>query len=342
MIRYTELKTTKRHDLKEAIPLEKPYTLLIEPSSRCNFRCRMCFQSAAQEEFKAKRHNMDMELFSRIIKQAKAWKGPKFKVLKLTIYGEPFMNSHFTEMLKLAYEAKIAERIEATSNASLLTEALCRGLIAGQMDYLRVSIYSALPEKHLAITSSGVPMQRIHDNLALLQRLKRELGSKKPFIACKMLDTYDNLENQVFRDIYSDVADEIYIDEPHSWVEVDGEDFIGRLYGRDITRVKRHMADRAVCPMPFTTLAVRSDGTVSPCCNDWYGGTNLDNVHKRTLEEIWHSRKLYNFQVMQLEKRNYENISCRGCSVYKSSYYTRDDIDNVPVSKLNLPTKDIS
>ena len=337
MIRYTELKSTKRHDLREVIPLEKPYTLLIEPSSRCNFRCRMCFQSAAQEEFKDKRHNMDMALFRRIIDQAEAWQGERFKVLKLTIYGEPFMNPHFGEMLQIAREADIAERIEATSNASLLTEELGRSLIKGQMDYLRVSIYSALPQKQLEITSSGVPMQRVHDNLAMLQRLKKEMGSTKPFIACKMLDTYDEAENQVFRDVYGDVADELYIDEPHSWVEVKGEDFIGRLYGGDVAKVKRHMADRRVCPMPFTTLAVRSDGSVSPCCNDWYGGTNIGNAAKQSIEEIWYGRALYDFHVMQLEKRNHENVSCRGCSVYKSSYYTRDDIEDVPVSQLRLP-----
>ena len=62
-VRYTELKNTDRHNLRDVIPLAKPYTLLIEPSSTCNFRCRMCFQSAAEGKFKEKRHIMDMALF---------------------------------------------------------------------------------------------------------------------------------------------------------------------------------------------------------------------------------------------------------------------------------------
>ena len=337
IVRYTELKNTKRHNLADVIPLEKPYTLLIEPSSSCNFRCRMCFQSAAQEKFKDKRHAMDMGLFRRVIAQAQEWSGERFKVLKLCIYGEPFTNPHFTEMLRLAHEADIADRIETTSNASLLTEEICRGLVRGGLDYLRVSIYSAIPQKHLEITDSNVPMQRVHDNLAMLQRIKREMGSERPFIACKMLNTFDEAENQIFRDAYADVADEIYIDEPHSWVEIDGEQFIDRLYGDDMAKVERKMTGRAACPMPFTTLAVRSDGAVSPCCNDWYGGTNLSNVQEETLAEIWNGWKLYDFQVMQLEKRNHENISCRGCSVYKSAHYTRDDIDDVSVTQLHRP-----
>ena len=113
IVRYTELKNTKRHNLAEVIPLAKPYTLLIEPSSSCNFRCRMCFQSAAQEKFKDKRQTMDMALFRRIIEQAKAWGGERFKVLKLCIYGEPFTNPHFTEMLQMVHAADIASRPQA-------------------------------------------------------------------------------------------------------------------------------------------------------------------------------------------------------------------------------------
>ena len=339
-VRYTELKNTDRHNLRDVIPLAKPYTLLIEPSSTCNFRCRMCFQSAAEEKFKGKRHIMDMALFRRIIRQAQEWQGERFKVLKICIYGEPFTNPHFIEMLEIARAADIADRIETTTNASLLTEEICRGLVRGGLDYLRVSIYSAIPAKHLEITASGVPMARVHDNLAMLQRVKREMGSARPFIACKMLNTYDETENRTFRDAYADVADEIYLDEPHSWVEIDGEQFIDKLYGADIGRVERHMTGRSACPMPFTTLAVRSDGAVAPCCNDWFGGTNLGSAREESLEEIWNGRRMYEFQVMQLEGRNRENISCRGCSVYKSAHYTRDDIDGVPVTQLRRPIEE--
>ena len=252
-------------------------------------------------------------------------------------HGHLFNVRFDTEMLAEAHVADIADRIETTSNASLLTENICRGLVRGGLDYLRVSIYSAIPEKHLEITDSNVPMQRVHDNLRMLQRVKREMGSERPFIACKMLNTFDEEENRIFRDAYADVADEIYIDEPHSWVEIEGEQFIDRLYGDDIGKVQRQMTGRVTCPMPFTTLAVRSDGAVSPCCNDWYGGTNLSNVQDESLADIWNGWKLYDFQVMQLEKRNRENISCRGCSVYKSAHYTRDDIDDVPVAQLRRP-----
>ena len=332
MIEYTQLKNNHRHNLRDVIPLPKPYTLLIEPSSICNFRCKMCFQSAAQDLFKGKRRNMDLDLFMTIISQAKAWPGDKFKVLKLCIYGEPLMNRDFSQMLKFAREADIAERIETTSNASLLNETIAKTMVSAPLDYLRVSIYSAIPSKHTEITQSNVPMQQIHDNLAMLQKIKRQYNSQHPFVAVKMLNTFNEEENQIFRDYYADVADEIYIDEPHSWVEIQGEHFIERLYGDELDKVKRDMQNRKACPLPFTTMAIRSDGAVAPCCNDWYGGTNISYVQNKTLFDIWHSQEWYDFCVMQLSGRNHENISCRGCSVYKSNHYTRDDIDDMRVS----------
>ena len=148
-----------------------------------------------------------------------------------------------------------------------------------------------------------------------------------------MLDTFSE-ENEIFIDKYKDIADEIYIDQPHNWVQPEDETFIDKLYGEkpDIKKIKK-----SACPMPFTTLAIRSNGEVAPCCIDWYGGTNLGNIYDEKLQEIWEGKSLYYFQVMQLESRNYENVSCRNCEFYLNPYYCLDDIDGLSVEKLNKP-----
>lgn len=322
-----------RHVLREVLPLKKPYTLLIEPSSLCNFRCKMCFQSAKEQgAFKEKRSNMSMDCFREVIRQATAWKGDKFKVLKLCIYGEPFMNPNFIEMLELAHEADIAERIETTTNASLLTEEICRKLVAGGLDYLRVSIYSAIPEKHAEITKSKIEQQKIYDNLLLLRRVKSEMGSDKPFVAVKMIDTFSE-ENDIFFKTYQSVADELYLDQPHNWVQPADDSFIDKLY-EDVDFPVLKRSPKIACTMPFTTMAVRSNGDVAPCCIDWYGGTTIGNIFNESIEAIWQGENLYNLQVLQLTDRKQENISCKNCEFYLNSEYSRDNIDGFPVEKL--------
>src|SRR3989338_7988114 len=116
MIRFTKLKSTDRQDLKKVMPLPKPFTVLVEPSSLCNFRCVQCFQSAkAASAFTRSRGHMPLALFRKVLAQLKAWPGPKLKVLKLSLYGEPLLNPDFCEMLKLACAAGVVERIETTT-----------------------------------------------------------------------------------------------------------------------------------------------------------------------------------------------------------------------------------
>ena len=44
-------------------------------------------------------------------------------------------------------EADIAERVETTTNASLLTRAISKQIVWNQLDYMRVSIYGVRSAK---------------------------------------------------------------------------------------------------------------------------------------------------------------------------------------------------
>ena len=338
MIPFSKLHSTDRQNLMEVLPLEKPFTVLIEPSSLCNFRCIQCFQSIkAETYFSRNRMNMPLERFCRVIEQLQAWQGPKVKVLKLSLYGEPLINPDFCAMLTIAKKAKVAERIETTTNASLLSRAIAERLVEQQLDYVRVSIYSPDQERHKAITGSAIDIHAIHENLRVLQDVKRQKGSERPFVCCKMMDSYGT-ENDMFVTTYKDVADELLIDKPHGWIKVDGIDFVDTYYKKKAAKanndLKRSSVARIACPMGFTTLAVRSNGDVSPCCVDFIGGTNMDNVDGSSLQEIWHSDRWYEFQTMQLQDRKQENSSCARCEFFLSSHYTKDNIDGFDVRKL--------
>ena len=341
MIKFTELKDYNRHNLMDEIPLEKPYTLLIEPSNLCNFRCISCFQSLKKENYITKnRGMMDLSLFRTIIEQLQEWEGEKLKVLKLSLYGEPLTNVHFCEMLKIAKQANIAERIETTTNASLLTKEVCEKLVKYQIDYIRVSIYGGNQESYSRVTNSrDADIDKIWNGLLDIQELKKEKKQERPFVSAKMLDTYTE-ENEEFIERFSKVADEVYIDKPHNWTSTEEKSFIGSLYDDDEKAsklgidMKESMSDRIVCTMPFTTLAVRCNGDVSPCCVDWNGGIILGNVKTDGLRDIWNGDRLYEFRKMQLENQKEKNLSCRNCEFYKSNYYMRDNIDGFPVEKL--------
>ncbi len=338
MIRYTQLKSTDRKVLREVLPLAKPFTVLIEPTGLCNFRCIQCFQSLKDESyFTRTRAHMPLERFRKTVNQLREWPGERIKVLKLSLYGEPLLTPDFAEMLKIAREADVADRIETTSNVSLLTPEIARAMIEQQLDYLRVSIYAANPERFHEVTGSALDPARIHDNLAMLRDLKKQMGSERPFVSVKMLDSFDE-ENERFLNTYNDVADELYLDKPHGWINVPGGGFVEKLYKDKTGEAARdrlaNSTERVACPMAFTTMTVRANGDVSPCCVDFIGGTNLGNMETATLREIWESESWYRFQKLQLTGWKSLNHSCARCDIYLSDHYTRDNIDGFPAEKL--------
>lgn len=339
MIKYTRLKDTGRKDLRALIPLKKPFTLLIEPTSLCNFQCIQCFQSIPGENrFTQNRQHMSLELFNKVIEDARRWGGDPFKVLKLSLFGEPTANPHFPEMIRIARQAELAERMETTTNASLLIDAVALSMIENEMDYLRVSIYASNQEEHQRITGGAVSLQRIYENLQNLQVLKRRAGKQKPFVAVKMLDTFSE-DNRRFEDLFAPVADEVYIDRVHNWVPYEGKDFVESLYGGRTEEVraslKASQVHREACSLPFFTLAVRSNGDVTPCCIDWIGGTIVGNVHDESLQDIWCGDRMDAFWRMQLEHRQHENQSCAGCEYYFDDYYIKDCVDGAELKRVN-------
>ena len=337
MIKFTELKKNNRVELRDKIPLDKPFTVLIEPTSFCNFKCVQCFQNCEDEVFNKTKKNMTVSEFSRIIEDIKIWEGDKIKSLKLNIYGEPLLNKHIGEMLKIARYADIADRIEITTNLSLLNEDICRDFIEYKLDYIRASVYSAYDEKYKNITNSNFTASDMYEKLKMIKDMKQRLKAEKPFVAAKMLDAYDQ-ENEAFKEKFKDVVDEIYIEKPHNWISADKTQFIKRLYKEKTAKViddlERKANKNITCTMPFFTLAIRSNGDVSPCCNDWLNNTKIGNAFEQNIYDIWKSDALYDFQKMQLSGENYKNASCANCQFYNNDFYILDNIDGVSVEKL--------
>ena len=87
MKKYSQLKG-ERHCLKDMIPLEKPFTLLFDPSSVCNFSCVQCFHSVEGAEELLPKGFMDLEQFRKIVDGLCEWKGPLIKVVRFIGFGD--------------------------------------------------------------------------------------------------------------------------------------------------------------------------------------------------------------------------------------------------------------
>jgi radical SAM protein with 4Fe4S-binding SPASM domain len=313
--KYSQLKND-RIDLGSAIPLKKPFTILFEPASLCNFRCICCYYNIPDLYSYMPKGMMTFEDFTKIVDDLAAWEGEKIKVIRIIGFGEPFINKKTGQMVKYLKQSEVTERIEITSNGSLLTPTVSKQLIDAELDYLRVSVYAASQERHEAVTRSKIDIDVIRRNVALLQRLRKEQRREKPFIYVKMLDSFDATENQRFFDRYTDIADEISLEQPHHWLSNDNS--------------ARDYAVRKVCPQPFKMLSIRCNGDVIVCDPDWKNNTKVGNALKETIRSIWNGKAIGAFWKMQLENRRWENESCRQCSFLENEAYVLDNLDGLP------------
>ena len=309
---YSHLKL-KRISLRDAIPLPKPFTILFEPASVCNFKCIFCFHNEPSLHSYLPKGFMKFEHFKKIADNLAAWEGGRLKVIRIIGFGEPLLNRDTPQMVKYLKKLDVTKRIEITTNASLMTSALSRKLIDSGLDYIRCSIYAVDQKHHESLTQNSISIEKIESNIAGLKRLRAVAGVSKPFIYVKMLESQDASENALFFEKYSGIADEAALEKPHQW-----------LSNTDISSRKM----RSVCPQPFKMLSVHFNGDVILCDPDWKGNTYVGNALSENISAIWGGFKMRRFWKMQIENRRHENESCRNCS-FLVDEYAIDDLDGV-------------
>ena len=315
MRKYSQLKNT-RVNLRGVIPLKKPFTVLFEPASLCNFRCTCCYYNIPNLYSQMPKGWMKFEDFKKIADDLADWEGEKIKVIRIIGFGEPFINKNTPNMVRYLEELDIALRIEITTNGSLITPGISQQLIDAELDYLRISIYGASQERHNAVARSNVKVNTIKKNIALLKKMRDEQLKDKPFIYVKMLDSFDEVENKNFFDMYADVADEISLEKPHQWLDKDKSE-------------GENASQRIVCPQPFKMISIRFNGDVIVCDPDWKNKTFVGNALEQSIKDIWNGKKMNEFWRMQLENRRCENESCRECTFLTNDSYVIDNLDGV-------------
>lgn len=329
-----------RKPLRDMLPLKKPLSLFIEPTNLCNFKCSPCVHGSenTRHDLAPLRH-MEMNLFRKLISELQAWEGPRLKLLRLAMLGEPFVNPEFCEMVRIAKEAHVAERVDTFSNGSLLTKEVSAKLIASGLDIIRISIYAAENQHHYEVTRTNCSVESIRDNVKQLREMRDTQGKKNPYIFVKMFDTYSD-ENQKFFDLYQGIADEIGLEKVHNATRYSGNDLVN-MYYRDRekeSRANQEYADslnknRVACSRPFMSMVINNVGDCLMCTHDPAKGTKIGNTYENTLPELWNSHAMYEFRKMLLENRKHENRICARCDWFKL-FPEEDNVDGFPVEKL--------
>lgn len=310
-----------RTKLETVIPLPVPFIINVDPCDTCNFQCKFCPSGDRQlmKDTPGRNHGpMDFGLYRKIIDDICLFEKP-IKVLRLYKDGEPLLNARLPDMVRYAKEQGCCERIDTTTNASILTPEKGLALIEAGLDRINISIEGINAEQYLDFSGFRMDFDQLVDNIRYFYDHRG---------TCEMIvkingDTLSEGDREKFYEIFGDIADGVYVEHVMScWPEFELKDVqvnsdVG-IYGQEIQEVQ-------VCPYFFYSFSINSDGTASTCFLDWSRKLIIGDAKTESVTDIWRGERLFEYQRDFLMMRRKEHPVCGNCG--QLSHGRPDDID---------------
>ena len=308
--------------LETVIPLSVPFIINVDPSDACNFQCKFCptGDRKLMEATPGRGHGiMDFNLYKKIVDDICEFEKP-IKVLRLYKDGEPLLNPRLAEMIKYAKEKKCSERIDTTTNASLLNPAKNLDLIEAGLDRINISIEGVNAAQYLNFSNYKIEFDKLVVNIRHFYENRKQ---------CEMIvkingDTLTEYDKNKFYEIFGNIADGVYIEHIMScWPEFElngveiNQEF--GIYGQKINEVQ-------ICPYIFYSFSVNSDGMASTCFLDWSRKLIIGDTKVQSVRDIWFGDKLFDYQRLFLSMKRTEHPVCGLCG--QLSHGLPDNIDS--------------
>lgn len=317
------IRLENRPVLQNLIPLNTPTVINVDPSDKCNLRCKFC-PTADHELMKntpGRNHRpMSFILFKKIMDDIGRFPEP-IKVLRLYKDGEPFLNPRFADMVMYAKQSRCCEVVDTTTNGILLSPQKNLEIVEAGIDWINVSIYGINQEQYDRFSRRKVNFEALVQNI---RHLYENRGG------CKILvkingDLISSDDEQKFYDIFGDIADFIFVEHIMScWPEfrleehgVQANQFVG-IYGQPIKEVMS-------CPYIFYSFSINSDGRASACFLDWERKLIIGDANTESVVDIWNGAKLREHQMMMLRGERKGHPFCGNCA--QLTHGMPDDID---------------
>lgn len=289
-----------------------PFMLMLEPTNICNLRCPLCITGSSLMT----RENgiMDLENFRKLINEV----GEYLIHITLWSQGEPFVNRHFTEMVKLA-KGKGIKTMTSTNGHFLIENA--EDIVNSGLDVLIVAMDGASQETYEKYRVNG-KFEKVYNGMKAVSEAKKKHNSKTPEIELQFIVMKHNEhETDGIRKLASECgAQVISFKTAQVYNRDQAEEFLPttekyRRYKMDAGgRIKTKSNEINFCRWVLLCPVINWDGTVSPCCFDKNAEYGLGNVFSDGgLKKIWKSEKYARFRQQVFAKRR-EIPICSNCS----------------------------
>lgn len=319
ILRWVNAQVNKvEYKLRRKVLWSMPHTIIVDPTNECQLRCPLC----ATGTFKSnhKRGKLRLEFFQKI------WPilGPYAYQLHLYNWGEPLLNDELFDII--AFAKRYPVKVFFSSNMNLLTEEMAEKLVRSGVDEVTCAVDGMSQESYEQYRVGG-NWQKLIDNIQLLERKRKELGSKTPKIIFRFMVMRHNAHELKKA---KEMAQVFGVSFRKKTVRIDMADFgEGSIWDKfekyknwlpedvDNNRYLKH-PERLEQVDPCQDLWMRTfiswDGAVTPCCNvfntrDYFSpGFELDFKKK-----IWNGPKYTQARGVFSGEKPDQYVVCDAC-----------------------------
>lgn len=307
-----------RQILGKILPLDTPFTVIVDASEVCNLKCNYCFRSDSNKKnwgYAQSLNKMDWGTFVTVVEQIKEFPN-EVKQISLSHHGEPLTNSLLSNMVSYIKSEGIKSRVSIHTNATLLTEDMIRELSQSRIDRVVVSLQGLNGESYKKVCGIAIDYDRFYNNLKRLYECKENTQ-----ISIKIANTaLSEGEEQKFYDMFTPISDRVFIEQiVPIWKNVNSigvNTEIQNKYGKKFKQQK-------CCPLLFHTIVVLPNGDIYPC-TQLLSKEKLGNINEHTLQEYWQSDRRKDLLKKQLELK--APSICSDCAILNNTIYSEADM----------------
>jgi len=242
-----------------------PSLLQFETNTVCNGQCTFCQYPNMKKRSPAKWSDL-IELMY--------WWVPEVKAVVPFGMQEPFLEKRLTAILSNIKQFNMKAFTTVYTNMTVYDEDVMTKIIKQQnLDALAISFYGTNKRTYNKL-QPGFDFVQVQKNIKAFMKLRKRLGWRKPQVNMHLIVTPETLATgEGFRRKWKKVVDEVGLVHFDSWAGTQpySLEFEKRLWGEPLK-------DRPPCHRLWTSMNVRCDGTLIPCCLDSDIMVDLGNV----------------------------------------------------------------
>ena len=260
-----------------------PYTATIELTSRCNANCVYCGRDKLPFV-----GDMSIEHFKKIVDAM-----PFVGFVGPWAVGESLLHPDIFEAIK--YVKSKGKYVNISTNGSVLSERVCKGLLEAGLDELKISVDTDDKDDY---EKTRVPLSwdKLVEGVKRFKKMRDEGGYKTTLIVRMTETPYNRIYKDRIIDFWNKIADIVIYRKVRDFYSEHEE-----------TSSKE---DIIKCRRIDNEIIIFANGAVVMCCDDWYcdnqiGQIDFDDISTDNILKIFNGEKMNNIRKAMKEGKNY-------------------------------------